>query len=178
MMTFADALPGWESAYQTWLTQARPILEGAQKGAFAGYPWVQPDDTPFAGALQKPLGMVRLGIVSTAGFYVRGGQAPFTAESIEGDPTFRILPDDVSPAALAIAHTHYPHDAALADWNSVLPLDHLRALVAAGDLGSLGPIFSISGYCTDAGRLCRESAELIAAQAKAAGCDAVLLVPV
>lgn len=177
-MPFADDLSAWQPRYQTWLETARPLLEAAQWGdALGGYPWVQPEEIPFA-RLGKPLSQVRLGLFSTAGFYLKGQQAPFRAEHIEGDPTFRVLPEGIQPNDLAIAHTHYPHDAALADWNTVLPLDHLCGLVKAGRLGSLGPVFSISGYCTDAAALAEQSAEPIAAQALAAGCDAMLLVPV
>jgi D-proline reductase (dithiol) PrdB len=177
-MPFAEALPGWEGAYQTWLQSARPLLEAALwKEAFAGYPWVQPAETPFV-PVSKPLSEMKLGVVSTAGFYLTGAQPPFTAWDVEGDPTFRELPTEISPGALSIAHTHYPHDAALADWNAVLPLDHMRAMVSAGELGSLGPVFSISGYCTNAVRLLRESAENIAVRAREEGCDAMLLVPV
>lgn len=177
-MNHADDLSAWQPRYETWLERARPSLEAAQWGdAFRGYPWVQFEETPFA-QLGKPLSQARLGLLSTAGFYLKGQQTPFQAEHSEGDASFRVLPEGVQPERLAIAHTHYPHDAALADWNTVLPLDHLRALVRAGRLGGLGPVFSVSGYCTDAAALAERSAEPIAAEALAAGCDAMLLVPV
>jgi hypothetical protein len=36
-MPFAEALPGWEDAYQAWLQRSRPLLEAAHwKDAFAG----------------------------------------------------------------------------------------------------------------------------------------------
>lgn len=177
-MTFADHLPGWPDAYQEWLTRARPLLEAAQWGdAFAGYPWVQPAEIPFTPAV-RPLAQSRLAVVTTGGFYLKGEQAPFTAEHIEGDPTFRVLPAAARPEDLAIAHTHYPHDAALADLGAVLPLEHLHGLVAQGRIGSLGPVYSISGYITNVAEFCQRSVEPIVAHALAAGCDAALLVPV
>ncbi|HEY3367859.1 MAG TPA: glycine/sarcosine/betaine reductase selenoprotein B family protein [Symbiobacteriaceae bacterium] len=154
------------------------MLEAANwKDGFVGYPHVQPAEVPFVPFL-KPLNQTRLAVVSTAGLYLTHQQAPFTAADVEGDVGLRELPADVKAANLSIAHTHYPHAAAEADWNAVLPLDHLRAMVTAGELGSLGPIFSISGYCTNAAALCRTSAEVIAAAARSDGCDAMLLVPV
>jgi D-proline reductase (dithiol) PrdB len=170
-------LEEWLPTYQSWLEEVRPRLEAGEPGQYRHYPYVKPTDTPFvpfAGQLSK----ARIGVVSTAGFYLSGSQEPFTAADVEGDASFRQLPSDVTADQLAIAHTHYPHEAALEDWNVVLPLDRLRAMVAAGQLGSVGPVFSISGYCTDAALLCRTSARAIAAEARAAKCDAVLVVPV
>lgn len=177
-MKFAEHLPGWPEAYGDWLNRARPQLEAAQWGeAFAGYPWVEPSETPFSpftGALAE----ARLAVLTTGGFYLPDSQQPFTAEHIEGDPTFRVLPPTVTPGDLGIAHTHFPHEAALADLNTVLPLEHLREVVAEGRIGSLGPTYSISGYCTDVAALCEQSAERIAQHAQEAGCHAALLVPV
>lgn len=172
-------LSDWSGRYAAWLERARPLLEQENwKDAFAaGYPFPAPAYTPWA-PVAKPLAETRLALISTAGFYLRGEQAPFRAEHIEGDHTFRVLPDDVRREQLAIAHTHYPHAAVEADWNTVLPLDHLREMVREGRLRGLGPIFSISGYCTDAALLCRTTAREIAASVRAAGCDAALLVPV
>lgn len=172
-------LSAWSERYAAWLDQARSHLEAARwKEAFAaGYPFVEPRHTPWA-PVSRPLSETRLAVVSTAGFYVRGEQAPFRAEHYEGDPSYRVLPDDVEPARLAIAHDHFDHAAAEADWNVVLPLDHLRRMVLDGSLGAVGPIFSISGYCTDAAELCRTTAPGIAAAVRSAGCDAALLVPV
>lgn len=177
-MMISDVPAGWEAAYQAWLEKARPLLEAGQwQEGLTPYPRIQCQDVPFA-PVTKPLSAMKLGVVSTAGFYLTGAQLPFTAEEVEGDPSFREFPASVLPEVLSIAHTHYPHDAALADWNVVLPLDHLRAMVAAGELGGLGPVYSISGFCTNAARLVRESAEAIADRARQAGCDAVLMVPV
>ncbi len=177
-MAFADAMPGWDEAYESWFHEARPLLAASRwEDAFVHYPWVKPADTPCT-PLARALGRVRLGVVSTAGFFVTGEQAPFTAEDVEGDPTYRVLPPDVKATDLSISHNHYPHDAARADWNAVLPLDHLRTMVGAGELGGLGPVISISGYCTNAARLGRESVEAIATAVREAGCDALLLVPV
>lgn len=170
-------LEEWRPLYQAWIEEVRPRLEAGEPGQYRHYPYAKPTDTPFvpfAGSLSQ----ARIGVVSTAGFYVRDSQEPFTAADVEGDASFRQLPNDVTAAQLAIAHTHYPHEAALADWNVVVPLDRLRAMVAAGQVGSLGPIFSISGYCTDIAELCERSARVIAAQARAAKCDAVLVAPV
>lgn len=171
----SELFAGWRAEYNGWIAAARPLLEAGQWGdGYAMYPWAEPEGTPFT-PLAAPLGAARLGVVSTAGFYIPGLHERFDAENVEGDVTFRVLPSTVVAAELAIAHEHYEHDAALADWNSVLPLDHLRALVAEGRLGGLGPIFSTSGYCSDVGALLDRTVPAIVAQAQ---CDAVLLVMV
>lgn len=94
----------WSEHYAAWLDPARPLLEEANwKDAFAaGYPYPAPTYTPWA-QVARPL---------SAGFYLRGDQPPFRAEHIEGDPTYRVLPENVRPDQLAIAHNHYPHAAA------------------------------------------------------------------
>lgn len=177
-MPCIDLPSGWEATYTDWLARALPLVAaGKARLAYVDYPAAQPGEAPFT-PFSKPLAQTRLAVLSTAGFYLTESQAPFTAEDMEGDASYRELPPDVKPTDLSIAHTHYPHEAALADWNAVLPLDHLRAMVARGELGGIGPIFSISGYCTDAALLCRTTGEEIAAKVRAAGCDAMLFVPV
>ncbi|MFN2452619.1 MAG: glycine/sarcosine/betaine reductase selenoprotein B family protein [Pyrinomonadaceae bacterium] len=177
-MNNEDELQGWEAEYRTWLARRRPLLDAAQwKDAFADYPFVEFTQTPFT-AWTKNLETARLGILTTAGYYVKDQQPRFTAKNIEGDASFRVLPDDVKASDLEIAHDHFPHAAALADWNTVLPLDHLREMAQQGRIKSVGPIFSISGYCTDARELYLKSAKKIAEAAHEAACDAVLLVPV
>ncbi|MEX2356321.1 MAG: glycine/sarcosine/betaine reductase selenoprotein B family protein [Thermaerobacterales bacterium] len=172
-------LAQWTARYREWLTRGQTLLEGGRFGeAFKmGYPYVDSTVIPWAD-FRLRLDQTRLAVVTMAGFFVRDEQIPFAAGHPEGDATYRELPDDIEPDRVAIAHQHYEHNAALEDWNTVLPLDHLRSMVQEGVLRSLGPVFSVSGYCTDAAALVRESGQPIAARVRDEGCDAVLLVPV
>lgn len=170
----------WRRAHAEWVERNHDRLAGGQAGEAirkGGYPDLGLIDIPWT-PLPKPLSDVTLAVVTTAGYYLRDEQPPFDAAHMLGDPTHRRLPVDVAPSRLEIAHDHYPHDAALEDWNVVLPLDHLRAMVDQGQLGSIGAVFSISGFATNAADVYELSAVPIAEQARAAGCDAALIVPV
>lgn len=170
---------GWDPLYTEWLNRADSLLRhGDWKAAFAlQYPYFVAQYAPWA-RVQKPLAGMRLGVVSTAGFYLREGMQPFDAANPEGDTTWRQLPADVTAAELAIAHEHYPHGSAAADWNCVLPLDHLRELQREQTIGDLGPIISTSGYATDLASIAAVTGPAIAAVMRQAECDAVLTVPV
>jgi hypothetical protein len=169
---------GFESRYRAWHDQNRALLDKKDwAGAFKSYPYLRPEGAPFVAWPDLPLSRARLGLVSSAGFYLRE-QPPFTAEDPEGDTSFRVLPDSVRAADVDIAHTHYPHDAALRDWSSVIPLDGLRAKVAAGALGAVGPILSLSGYSPRLHELDVRAAQPIAQALRDARVDGALLVPV
>ncbi|GAC1340077.1 MAG: hypothetical protein NVSMB23_09900 [Myxococcales bacterium] len=174
-----DLLDGFPPRYKAWLDANRPLLDRKEWGAaFKTYPYPRPEAAPFAPWPDLPLPKARLALVSSAGFYLRSGQEPFAAEDPEGDASFRRLPDDVTAAQVGIAHTHYPHEAALRDWGSVFPLDALRARVAAGELGSVGPLLSISGYSPRLDELDARTARPIAQALRDARVDGALLVPV
>jgi hypothetical protein len=172
-------LDGFSARYAAWLDANRAVLDRKEWGpAFKTYPYLRPQTAPFAPWSGVPLAQARLGLVSSAGFYFRGAQEPFTAEDVEGDTSFRRLPEDVTAAQVGIAHTHYPHDAALLDWGSVIPLDALRSKVAAGELGAVGPILSLSGYSPRLDELDVRTARPLAQALKEARVDGALLVPV
>lgn len=174
-----DILEGFPARYASWLEANRALLDRKEWGAaFKSYPYPRPQTAPFAPWPDVPLARARIGLVSSAGFYLSGGQEPFTAEDVEGDTSFRRLPDGVTKDQVGIAHTHYPHDAALRDWGSVFPLDALRAQVAAGALGAVGPILSLSGYSPRLDELDARTARPIAQALKEARVDGALLVPV
>ncbi len=80
--------------------------------------------TPF----EKTLAECRIGLVSTAGVYLRG-DTPLVAS---GDNSFRVIPGDARAADLTYADEHYPHDCVDADLNCVFPVDRLRELAAEG----------------------------------------------
>lgn len=94
--------------------------------------------TPFLGEVTKS----RICLVSTAGVHLKT-EEPF---NLDGDATFRVIPAEVSPRELAIAHAHYDHSDADADINCVFPIQRLRQMADEGKIGSLtGRHFSM-GY--------------------------------
>ena len=87
--------------------------------------------------LRRPLHESRLALVSSAGLYLSGVHEPFAAAHPHGDPTFREIPVDTPLTSLGFAHDHYDHALAEEDANVVFPLDRLRALEDAGEIGAL-----------------------------------------
>ena len=90
-----------------------------------------------------------------------------------------MVPNDIRPDQVGIAHTHFDHTVAEQDLNCVLPLERLHELAAEGVIGEfLSPIFSISGYCTTADKIAEDSAPAIVARIKEMGADVVLNIPI
>lgn len=174
---------GWldefRARYGPWLAEARPLIEAHQYAqAFKSYPWPAFASSPWA-PVRKPLRESRLAVVTTAGVYRPGVDAPFDGESPEGDWSFRALPRDVDLKALAIAHPHFPHEVAEADMNTIFPLERLAELEAGGAIGSLAPThYSTMGYVTRAADLAAETAPAIAAAMRAEAVDVALVIPV
>ena len=135
-------------------------------------------DIPFT-RYHGPLSGTRLAVVTTAGLYMEGDE-PFDVDRAEGDPSFRVLPSDLDPLRLRVAHTHYTHRYFDEDHNVILPFDRLRELAAAG-VFRLAPRFFSFGF---GGTLTREyvdrdtgTAHAVARALREDGADAVLLVP-
>ncbi len=174
----ASWIPGFREQYEAWLPQALPLLHAHQYAeAFKTYPFPAFQTTPWT-PLGRPLGAVRLGVVTTAGVYRRGVDEPF-ADTEEGDPRVLPLPVDLDPGSLDVSHAHIPQDLARRDANVVLPLDHLRALVRDGTIGDLAPrVWSLVGYRTRAHDVAQETATAIAAAMAEDGVSLALVVPV
>jgi D-proline reductase (dithiol) PrdB len=172
-------LPEFRVRYAEWWAAARPLLERHEyAAAFRAYPRPAVGDPPWA-PVRKPLAASRVAVVTTAGLYRPGIDGPFAGEAPDGDYTSRSLPADVALEALASAHTHFNTQVALADMNTVFPLDRLREMVAAGTVGSVAPThYSLMGYCTRADTIAEETAPAVAARMLDEGVDAALVVPV
>jgi D-proline reductase (dithiol) PrdB len=81
-----------------------------------------------------PLELRRIALVSTAGL-VRRGDKPFVA----GEGDYRTIPADTPAGDLLMTHVSVNFDRTgfQRDLNTVLPLDRLRELAAAGTIGSV-----------------------------------------
>ena len=172
-------IEAFRTGYAAWFARAKPALDERRwKDAFAGFPAQKHSAIPFAAPI-KSLREIRLGLLTTAGLYLKDEQQPFDAANVEGDASYRELPLALPRDRLGIAHDHYDHAAAEQDLNAVYPIERLRELVDAGELGELAPVaISTSGYCTRLDTIAEETAPRIAARMKALGVDAVLHLPV
>ena len=135
-----------------------------------GVPW-----TP----VTKALGSSTIALVTTAGVHHRD-QPPYDMHDHDGDPSFRELDFGRPLDSLMITHDYYDHADADRDLNVVLPVDRLRDLVAAGDLGGIARLgYGFMGHITGSHleALKRRSAPEVAARLKKARVDAVLLAP-
>jgi len=169
---------GFRQKYREWFQGAKPLLE-AQQGpaAFRTYPFVSFTETPWS-PLRIPLSEVRLAVVSTAGLFRKGIDAPFM-DTAEGDPQVIQLPSNIDPKSLDTAHTHIPQEPVRADVNVALPFDHLRDLVKEKKIGSLAlRFFSFVGYQTRADAVALEMAPNIAAAMVQDKVTLALIVPV
>ena len=157
----ADELPLWE----------RTLI--------ASYRWRRVSPVP-ATALRKPMHGCRVALVTTAGL-VPPGSAPFDLARLGGDTTFRVIPADADLSALQVHHRSQAFDrsAVLADANVALPLEHLRALAEAGDVGEVAPRhLSFMGSITAPARLRKEHAPAAADLLVEDRVDIALLAPV
>jgi D-proline reductase (dithiol) PrdB len=142
------------------------------------YSWHRINPTPFA-EMRIPLEEARLGLVAMA-CMTNPGEPPFHAEEPDNDPSIRIIHDDTDPATLVntFPGQAFDHAGLQADANLLIPLDRLRELIAAGEIGELAPHnISMCGHLPKPRRLIEEVAPQIAKMFAEDGVNAVLLVP-
>jgi D-proline reductase (dithiol) PrdB len=124
------------------------------------------------------LGTSRLMLISSAGVYLPDLHQPFDAANPLGDYSVRLIPSSTSPDALAISHEHYDHTAINQDPQVLVPLRHLRDLVAEGAIGELAPsMISFMGYQPDVTRVIDEMFPAILQAVQDEEVRAALLVP-
>jgi D-proline reductase (dithiol) PrdB len=129
--------------------------------------------------LRKPLSGARLALVTTGALHLPD-QEPFDEEVKGGDTTFRVLPNDVDPRVLRIAHRSeaFDHAGLEADQNLAFPIDRLREMEAAGEVTLAPRHLSFMGSITAPGRLLADTAPKAADLLVADGVEAALLTPV
>lgn len=122
-----------------------------------------------------PLSERRVAIVTTAGLHRHNDDA-FSLV----DVSYRVIPGDVALSDLSMTHSsvHFDRTGFGADPNIVFPLDRLRELEAAGEIGSVADFhYSLMGAGWPPEMIEPTSAELARLLA-ADRVDAVCLVPV
>ena len=143
------------------------------------------DDGPVWAPFEKRLAEARIALLTSAGLYLEGEQAPFDderekAEPTWGDPTHRVLPARLEAGRLGMTHLHLNHEDVLADPEIALPVAGLAALVAEGRVGSVAAEHvSVMGY-QQAGLEVwrRETAPAIVDLLRTQGTDGLILAPV
>jgi D-proline reductase (dithiol) PrdB len=132
--------------------------------AFDTAPWV----------MGPPLTQQKIALISTAGLQRRGDR-PFSP----GASDYRLIPADTPATELVMSHisTNFDRTGFQQDWNVVFPLDRLRELAKAGDIGGVAQYhYSFMG-ATDPAAMeprARELAQIMRVE----GVDAALLIPV
>jgi D-proline reductase (dithiol) PrdB len=139
---------------------------------------VESHSIPWA-PVRRPVRESVIGLVTTAGVHLRT-DPPFDMTDPDGDPGIRVVPVDAPRSEVTITHKYYDHAAADRDLNVVVPVDRLRELQAAGDVGGVAPrIYSFMGHID--GRhlrtLMESTAPDVARRLGADGADAVVLTP-
>ncbi len=84
----------------------------------------------------KPLSESKVVLIASGGVY-RVGDIGFTHKD---DLTHREIASDVPSDELRVTHFAYDETSAKADINAVFPIDALRAMVDAGEVGSLADV--------------------------------------
>lgn len=127
--------------------------------------------------LAKPLAESRMALLTTAGAHL-DDQEPFHVETVAGDHTFRILPDDLDTARLRFSHTHYDTSSATEDPNCVFPIDRLHELVERGRIGSASPVHvGMMGFNPDPNPIADVLASQVMELLHDAEVDTALIVP-
>jgi D-proline reductase (dithiol) PrdB len=110
----------------------RPMYEGC--GPFPG------EEGPVWAPFTKRLSESRIALLSSAGVYLRGSQAPFDLDREQthpewGDPTWRAIPATAQAGDLAFAHLHINDEDLLVDPEIALPMHMLSELASEGVIG-------------------------------------------
>jgi D-proline reductase (dithiol) PrdB len=110
------------------------LSELARKSALT-HPAQLNDTAPWT-APTKPLAESTVALITTAGLHPRQ-VVGFRA----GDPSYRVFPTDTPARELVLSHASIGFDRTgyMKDHNVIFPVDRLRELARAGEVGALGP---------------------------------------
>lgn len=129
---------------------AEPLARHEWTPAYLRYPLLDFRESPPPWAAPPAdLRRARVTLIGSAGIYA-SDQPPYDAENPLGDYTYRMLASDTDLSMTHIAHDHYDNTFAREDRNAVFPLERLRELAKAGEVGGLTPhVFAFMGYQPD-----------------------------
>ncbi len=142
------------------------------------------EEEPVWTAFPKRLSEARIGLLTSAGMYLRGSQDPFDLEREKrepewGDPSWRPIPHEVSPESVGFAHLHLNPEDMQTDPEIVLPARSLAAMVAEGVVaGACAEHVSVMGFQERSLRDWRDrTAPDLIAHFRRQSADAVVLAP-
>ncbi len=171
-MQIVENLDAWYDEFeQTWLRSFQ------DDGKIDWKLYKRPKNEQAPGVAGIDLSQSKIMLISTAGGYLKDSQERFDEHNDYGDYSVRFFSPDTPFEDIDYAHTHYDRTAVFQDPQVLLPLDHLRTMVADGKIGSLSEVASICGYQPDVRQVVRETIPPIVERAKAAKIDGALLVP-
>lgn len=122
----------------------RPLYEG--RGPFPG------EEAPVWASFEKRLEASRIGLLSSAGLYIKGMQESFDLDREQdnpewGDPSWRSIPADAQPTEVGVAHLHINAEDIHSDPGIALPSRLLAQLVDERVVGSAtAEHLSVMGY--------------------------------
>ncbi len=151
------------------------IAERYGKLGYPAYKWFEADTPPAWAPLAKPLSKSRIGVLTTAGAYVKGQQAFFYKD----DTSHRAIPKSTPVSEIRFSHLteQYLPDARR-DPNCALPIEPLRQLESEGVIGEVAEdLFSCMGGIYSQRRVGEELIPDLAARWRAQNVDAVFLIP-
>lgn len=152
-----------------------PAIERYVRLGYEPYRYYQGDEPPPWTALKKPLSECRLGVIATAGTYVKGQVAFYYKD----DHSYRAIPKSTPTEDLRFSHvTEHYLGSARQDSNSAFPIEPLRRIERDGIVGEVAEeLFSCMGGIYSQRKVRDELAPALAAEFARQEVDAVLLVP-
>ncbi len=142
------------------------------------FEWTRFDSPTDPVPLLKPVSEARVALVTTSGAYLPESQQPFDVRNPLGDDSFRVVPGDVAPEDIRLAHPGYDTRRAAQDLDCVFPLGALRDLQSRGLLGRVAPRhLSFMGYIPRTDHLLAETAPEAARILAEDEVDLAILVP-
>ncbi len=152
-----------------------PFFERYVRLGYEPYRYFVPDEAPPWAPLEKPLAECRLGVICTAGTYVKGQVAFYYKD----DHSLRAIPKTTPVSELRFSHvTEHFLGSARQDPNGAFPIESLRRLEADGVVGQVADdLFSCMGGIYSQRKVRDELAPALAEHFARQEVDAVLLVP-
>lgn len=142
---------------------------------YESYRWAHNAEPPALVAPPVPLASLRVALIASGGVY-QSGQVAFHHRD---DTSHRRIPTDVDVADLRTSHFAYDLTDARTDPNVVFPIEPLRSLVQAGEVGSLtSDALTFMGGIYSQRRVHEELIPALHADIVEMAADVVLLVPV
>lgn len=154
------------------------LLENAKNYIRKKYPPFEytVSDDPTVTPLTKPLNECKLALVTTGGLHLKN-DIPFDTKFIEGDCSYRILPNNVKHEDIMITHESYDHRFINEDLNCVFPIDRMREFVQEGKIKSLAEEhYSFMGHIYETALLLENSIK-VGERLKELGVDIAFLTP-